>query len=84
MGKTEIKEIVRILCSNKHRVSGSEYNYLARDFLVNQLDSLNVKPLYGDSYLHKYKVGNSNFFNVSGILESENKSYFKKRFQSFL
>ena len=58
MGETKIKEIVRILCSNKHRVSGSKYNYLARDFLVNQLDSLNVKPLYGDSYLHKYKVGN--------------------------
>ena len=74
MSETEIKEIVRILCSNNHRVSGSEYNYLARDFLVNQLDSLNLKPLYGDSYLHKYKVGNSNFFNVSGILESENKS----------
>ena len=66
MSEIEIKEIVRILCSNKHRMSGSEYNYLARDFLVNQLDSLNLKRV---EISNSYIEGLSKFTNYLKLPE---------------
>ena len=74
--KTYVRDVVKELCSNGHRESGSEANCKARNYLVENLGQLGVEPLFDPNYTHEFYVPSfmRNFANVAGIIRSESNS----------